>query len=78
MYTLMVYSAWDMYRPRAVCTSSGSVLGSTYNPCAVHIPCTVKTLTCTDRPYKANHWISFGTRMSVLYSMYDVPSVPLE
>ena len=28
------------------------------------IPCTVKTMTCTDRPYKANRQISFGTRMS--------------
>ena len=29
------------------------------------IPCTVKTMrqpTCTDRPYKANHQISFGAR----------------
>ena len=31
------------------------------------IPCTVKTmrqLTCTDRPYKANRQISFGARIS--------------
>ena len=31
------------------------------------IPCTVKTmrqLTCTDRPYKANHQISFGASYS--------------
>ena len=27
---------------------------------------TVKTLTCTDRPYKANHWISFGARMPII------------
>ena len=38
------YSAWDMYRPRTVCTSSGSALGSTYSPHAVHIPYTVKTM----------------------------------
>ena len=40
------------------------------------IPCTVKTmrqLTCTDRPYKANHQISFGTRM--IASTYCTPSV---
>ena len=43
------------------------------------IPCTVKTmrqLTCTDRPYKANHQISFGARMSILYT-HCMPSVQL-
>ena len=30
------------------------------------IPRTVKVVTCTDRPYKANHQISFGARMSIL------------
>ena len=33
------------------------------------IPCTLKTmrqLTCTDRPYTANHQISFSARMSIL------------
>ena len=38
------------------------------------IRCTVKTmrqLTCTDRPYKANRQISFSARMTILYySMY--------
>ena len=38
------------------------------------IPCTVKNvrqLTCTDRPYKANHQISVGARMSILlYVLY--------
>ena len=39
------------------------------------IPCTVKTmrqLTCTDRPYKANRQISFSARLPILqlYSMY--------
>ena len=46
-----------------------SALRSTYSPHAVHIPCTVKTmrqLTCTDRPYKANCQICFGARMSIL------------
>ena len=33
-----------MYRPRTVCTSSGSALGSTYSPRAVHIPYTVETM----------------------------------
>ena len=33
-----------MYRPRTVCTSSGSALGSTYSPRAVHMPYTVKTM----------------------------------
>ena len=28
------------------------------------ILCTVRQLTCTDRPYKANCQISFGARMS--------------
>ena len=35
------------------------------------IPCTIKTmiqLTCTERPYKGNHWISYGARMSILCS----------
>ena len=33
------------------------------------IPCTVKTmrqLTCTDRPYKADHQINLGARISLL------------
>ena len=37
------------------------------------IPCTVKTmrqLTCTERPYKANPLISYGARISILYSTY--------
>ena len=39
------------------------------------IPCTVKTmrqLTCTDRPCKANCQISFGARMSSTYCMLVV------
>ena len=35
------------------------------------IPCTVKTMTCTDRPYRANGQISFSARITILYySMY--------
>ena len=29
------------------------------------IPKTMRQLTCTDRPYKANRQISFGARMSI-------------
>ena len=47
-----IYSVWDMYRARAVCTSEGGAQGSTctYSTRAVHIPCTVKNmrqLSCT-------------------------------
>ena len=37
------------------------------------IPCTVKTmrqLTCTDRPYKANRQISFSAIMSIIYIVH--------
>ena len=48
-----------LYFPEAVHTNEGGA-----------IPHTVKTmrpLTCSDRPYKANHQINFGARMSILY-----------
>ena len=65
-------SVWDLYRARAVCTSEGRALGSIYiQHKGGTILCTVKTtiqLTCTDRPYKANHRIGFGARMSIQYS----------
>ena len=36
------------------------------------IPCTVRQLTCTDRPYKANRQIGFSTRMSSTYCMLAI------
>ena len=38
----------------------------------------MRQLTCTDRLYKANHQISFRTRMSILYCTYSMPSVQLK
>ena len=63
-----------MYRARAVCTSEGGALRSTYSPRAVHIPCTVKNmrqLSCTDRPYKATARLASVPEYST-YSMLAV------
>ena len=60
---------------RAVCTSEGGVRRSStargwYYP--MHCK-NMRKLTCTDRPYKANHLISFGARMSILSVQRKVP-----
>ena len=47
------------YVPREGCTIPGTVK-------------TMRQLTCTDRPYKANRQISFGARMSSTYCMLAV------
>ena len=41
------------------------------------IPCTVtmRQLTCTDRPYKANRQISFGARMSIVRTAHHPYSI---
>ena len=44
------------------------------------IPCTVKTmrqLTCTDRPYKANRQIKFSGRMSSTYCTLALGAVAI-
>ena len=55
--TTCIVAFTDLFHPRKYIQHEGST-----------IPCTVKTmiqLTCTDRPYKANH---YSARMSLLYS----------
>ena len=64
VHVMVVYSVWDMYRTRAVCTCTS---GGT-------IPCTVKTmrhLSCTDRPYKATARLALAPE----YSTYCTPAV---
>ena len=66
----------------AICTAQRLYVIPRVEPEEVHtaheggtIPCTVKTmrqLICTDRPYKANHQISFCARMSSTYSTLAV------
>ena len=56
----------------AVCTSEGGAQGSSYSTRAVLSH--ALHLTCTDKPYKANHQLASAPEC-LYYCMYSVPSV---
>ena len=65
---VMVFSVWDMYRTRAVCTSEGGT-----------IPCTVKAmrqLTCTNRLCKATARLASAPEYSTYCTLPVQHKVP--
>ena len=76
VYISMYNSCLMVFTVYGICTARGLYVLPRVEPEEIHnstravlFPCTVKTmrqLTCTDMPYKANRQISFGARMSIL------------